>query len=104
MEYFSIVDSALFDHAFHAFSTSGLIIILLMHPRFSLLCITDDMEWVPASDGIIPPGRMPVEGGFEETGEKLYHALDKTSPSYAGKTAPHVGTFFPLLPCDPQWH
>lgn len=70
--------------------------ILLMHRRFSLLCITDDMEWVPATDGIIPPGRKPVEGGFEETGEKLYHALDKSSPSYAGKTSPHIGN--PPLP------
>ena len=55
------------------------------------------MEWVSASDGIIPSGRMPVEGGFEETGESLYHALDKSSPSYAGKTAPHIGKFSPFF-------
>jgi len=78
--------------------------IYLMYPRFSLLCITDDMEWVPASDGVIPEGRLPVEGGFEETGEKLYHALDKTEPYYAGKTAPHIGKFFfgPLSLCNMQ--
>jgi len=65
--------------------------VLQHRGQFSLLCITDDMEWVPASDGVIPEGRVPVEGGFEETGHKLYHALDKTEPYYAGKTAPHIG-------------
>ena len=33
------------------------------------------MEWVPTSHGQIPPGRRPIEGGYEENGDKLYHAL-----------------------------
>ena len=34
------------------------------------------MEWVQASHGTIPPGRRPVEGGYERLGgKKLYHAL-----------------------------
>jgi hypothetical protein len=32
------------------------------------------MEWVPASGGIVPGGRMPVEGGYEPGEESLYHA------------------------------
>ncbi|KAL8278495.1 hypothetical protein RQP46_009185 [Phenoliferia psychrophenolica] len=43
--------------------------------RFDVLPITDAMEWVHASNGEIPKGRRPVEGGFEEGGEHLYHAL-----------------------------
>ena len=34
------------------------------------------MEWVPASDGRIPYGRTPVEGGYEQLGgQRLFHAL-----------------------------
>lgn len=34
------------------------------------------MEWVPTSHSKIPPGRRPVEGGYEEIGgDMLYHAL-----------------------------
>ncbi|KAI5122281.1 hypothetical protein M0805_002361 [Coniferiporia weirii] len=43
--------------------------------RYDLLPFTDDMELIPASNGHIPPGRRPVEGGYEETGNKLYHAV-----------------------------
>ncbi|KAL8286982.1 hypothetical protein RQP46_003988 [Phenoliferia psychrophenolica] len=45
------------------------------HGRFDFLKITDDMEWVSAYDGRIPSGRRPVDGGCEENGDRLYHAL-----------------------------
>jgi len=45
------------------------------HGRYDLLPITQDMEWVPSRNGQIPPGRRPVEGGYESSGGKLYHAL-----------------------------
>ena len=45
------------------------------HGRYDLLPITLDMEWVPTANGQIPPGRRPVEGGYESNGGKLYHAL-----------------------------
>lgn len=32
------------------------------------------MEWAYASDGRLPPGRRPVEAGFEYDGRPLYHA------------------------------
>ena len=35
---------------------------------------TQDMELIPASGGVLPPGRRPVEGGYEN-GIKLYHAV-----------------------------
>lgn len=45
------------------------------HGRYDLLPITQDMEWVPAKHGELPPGRRPIEGGYESNGNKLYHAL-----------------------------
>lgn len=33
------------------------------------------MEWVNTGYGRIPDGGRPVEGGYEETGEKLYHGV-----------------------------
>ena len=44
--------------------------------RYDLLPFNPSMmEIVPTSGGHIPPGRRPVEGGYEEDGRKLYHAL-----------------------------
>ncbi|EJD06561.1 uncharacterized protein FOMMEDRAFT_76119 [Fomitiporia mediterranea MF3/22] len=48
------------------------------HGRYDLLPFTQDMELIPASGGHIPPGRQPVEGGYEEhdgRSVKLYHAV-----------------------------
>ena len=45
------------------------------HGRYDLLLVTQDMECVPTENGEIPPGRRPVEGGYESNGNKLYHAL-----------------------------
>ncbi|KAF8910636.1 hypothetical protein CPB84DRAFT_1672534, partial [Gymnopilus junonius] len=44
--------------------------------RYDLLPFRPDlMEWVPTSHGRIPPGRRPVEGGYEEDGSRLFHAV-----------------------------
>ena len=61
--------------------------------RFDLLPFNPNtMEWVPASHGQLPPGRRPVEGGYEENGEKLYHALAVVQGvRVPGKTGAHLG-------------
>jgi len=62
------------------------------HGRYDLLPIADDMEWVPAGGGQIPPGRRPIEGGFEPNRGKLYHALGFVQGVYIpGTTGPHLG-------------
>ena len=44
--------------------------------RFDLLPFDSHaMEWVYTSNGRVPPGRRPIEGGYEEGGQKLYHGL-----------------------------
>ncbi|KAI9061299.1 hypothetical protein FKP32DRAFT_1728643 [Trametes sanguinea] len=49
------------------------------------------MEWVPTDHGRIPYGRRPVEGGYEENGEKLYHALANLhGVKVPGKTGVHL--------------
>ncbi|EPQ54075.1 hypothetical protein GLOTRDRAFT_77982 [Gloeophyllum trabeum ATCC 11539] len=61
--------------------------------RYDLLPFTPEtMEWVPTSHGRIPDGRRPVEGGYEEHGAKLYHALAQVSGIHVpGKTGEHLG-------------
>ncbi|GAA5821793.1 hypothetical protein JCM10212_005331 [Sporobolomyces blumeae] len=65
--------------------------------RFDLLPITHEMEWVRASYGQIPKGRRPVEGGFEESGEHLFHAvMEINGIMVPGKTGQHLhGANFP---------
>ncbi|PIL35555.1 hypothetical protein GSI_02283 [Ganoderma sinense ZZ0214-1] len=60
--------------------------------RYDLLPFDPNtMEWVPASHGQLPPGRRPVEGGYEENGEKLYHALASVQGvRVPGKTGAHL--------------
>ncbi|KAF8339573.1 uncharacterized protein EI90DRAFT_3143985 [Cantharellus anzutake] len=59
--------------------------------RYDLLPVTEDHEWVPASYGHIPQGRRPVDGGYEESGERLHHAIAVIDGiSVPGKTAPHL--------------
>ncbi|KAI0331881.1 hypothetical protein GY45DRAFT_1321683 [Cubamyces sp. BRFM 1775] len=49
------------------------------------------MEWVPTSHGQIPYGRRPVEGGYEENGQKLYHALATVNGvKVPGKAGTHI--------------
>ncbi|KAF6754492.1 hypothetical protein DFP72DRAFT_812675 [Ephemerocybe angulata] len=61
--------------------------------RYDLLpFVPDQMEWVPASHGHLPAGRRAVEGGYEEDGAKLYHALAEISGvQVPGKTGEHLG-------------
>ncbi|KAI8980208.1 hypothetical protein BD414DRAFT_493951 [Trametes punicea] len=60
--------------------------------RYDLLPFDPNtMEWVPTSHGQIPYGRRPVEGGYEENGGKLYHALaDVHGVKVPGKTGTHL--------------
>ena len=59
--------------------------------RYELLPITFQMEWVPTTNGDIPPDRHPVEGGYESSGEKLYHALARIKDiDVPGKVGKHL--------------
>ena len=60
--------------------------------RFDLLPFDPmTMEWVHTSQGRIPTGRRPVEGGYEEHGGKLYHALGTVNGvKVPGKTGEHL--------------
>jgi hypothetical protein len=62
------------------------------HGRYDLLPFDPNtMEWVLTSAGRIPPGRRPIEGGYEEHGGKLYHALAQVNSVYIpGKTGEHL--------------
>jgi len=63
------------------------------HGRFDLLpFVPQTMEWVRSSFGQIPPGRRPIEGGYEEDGAKLYHGLALVNGvRVPGKTGEHLG-------------
>lgn len=69
--------------------------------RFELLPFDDTlMEWVPASRGKIPESwPRPIEGGYEEHGAKLYHALAEFNGNYVpGKTGRHlVSLWTPII-------
>ena len=61
--------------------------------RFDLLPFdSHTMEWVYTSHGRVPPGRRPVEGGYEENGQKLYHGLAAYQPGVKvpGKAGEHL--------------
>jgi hypothetical protein len=61
--------------------------------RYDLLPFVPQlMEFVKTSHGLIPQGRRPVEGGYEENGTKLYHAVAMVKGVRApGKTGEHLG-------------
>lgn len=61
--------------------------------RYDLLpFVPEQMEWVHTSYGQIPPGRRPIEGGYEDNGGKLYHALANVNGvNVPGKTGEHLG-------------
>lgn len=65
--------------------------------RYDLLPITSEMKWVKASHGRVPDGYAPVQGGYEDTGQQLYHALAKIEGHWVpGKTGLHLlGGNFP---------
>lgn len=66
------------------------------HGRFDLLPFRpEQMEFVPTSHGRIPAGRRPVEGGYEEDGNKLYHAVAVVNGvKVPGKTGEHLYVSF----------
>ncbi|THH20720.1 hypothetical protein EW146_g660 [Bondarzewia mesenterica] len=61
--------------------------------RYDLLPFTPEtMVLVKTSHGKIPEGRRPVEGGYEEGGNKLYHAVAEVQGvRIPGKTGEHLG-------------
>ena len=62
------------------------------HGRYDLLpFVPQTMEFVPTSHGRIPQGRRPIEGGYEEHGAKLYHAVAPINGvRIPGKTGEHL--------------
>ncbi len=51
----------------------------------------DTMEFVRTSQGRVPAGRRPVEGGYEEDGTPLYHAVGVIDGvKVPGKTGAHL--------------
>lgn len=62
------------------------------HGRYDLLpFVPQQMEWVHTGYGQIPAGRRPIEGGYEENGGKLYHAIAPINGvNVPGKTGEHL--------------
>jgi len=62
------------------------------HGRYDLLpFVPQMMEWVLTSRGQIPQGRRAIEGGVENHGAKLYHAVAKVGNVWVpGKTGTHL--------------
>jgi len=60
--------------------------------RYDLLPFVPElMEFVLTSHGRVPPGRQPVKGGFEKSGEELYHAVAVIQGvKVPGKTGIHL--------------
>jgi hypothetical protein len=67
--------------------------------RFDLLRFDPErMEWAPASGGALPAGRKPVDGGFEQSGGRLYHAYAKVDGvDVPGKAGEHLVSLMPVL-------
>ena len=73
------------------------------HPFFIALLDASTMEWVPARDGVMPEGRRPVQAGFENNGEPLYHAVALIDGArVSGKVGEHLGGA--LVPWGGQEH
>ncbi|KAH8826648.1 hypothetical protein DL96DRAFT_1608569 [Flagelloscypha sp. PMI_526] len=63
------------------------------------------MELVPTSHGAIPEGRRPVEGGYEESGAKLYHSVaEHDGYMMPGKTGVHLGGTSVSFGGGEHWH
>jgi len=62
------------------------------HGRYDLLVfVPEQMEFVRTSHGQLPPGRKPIEGGYEESGSPLYHAIGVVNGlRVPGKTGEHL--------------
>jgi len=63
------------------------------HGRYDLLPYDPhQMEFVRTAHGQIPVGRRPIEGGYEDNGAKLYHAIGVVNGvRVPGKTGEHLG-------------
>jgi len=63
------------------------------HGRYDLLPYNPaQMEFVPTSHGKLPYGRRPIEGGYEDSGARLYHAVGLINGvRVPGKTGEHLG-------------
>lgn len=60
------------------------------------------MELVRTQEGRIPNGRRPVQGGYEESGSWLYHALAEVNGvKVPGKCGEHLVSGFP--PIEQGW-
>ena len=60
--------------------------------RYDLLpFVPETMEFVLTSHGQVPPGRRPVKGGFEKSGQELYHGVAVVNGvKVPGKTGAHL--------------
>lgn len=71
--------------------------------RYDLLPFDKEtMVWVPTSLGRIPAHRRPVQGGYEENGARLYHAMATVRDvRVPGKTGEHLVSvvFLYMLAC-----
>ncbi|KAI4520695.1 hypothetical protein K525DRAFT_248388 [Schizophyllum commune Loenen D] len=65
---------------------------LLHTGRYELLpFLPMQMEWVKTSNGRVPEGKKAVDGGYESSGHKLYHALGMINGvRVPGKTGEHL--------------
>lgn len=65
--------------------------------RFDVLPFDpQSMELVRTQEGHLPPGRRPVQGGYEENGALLYHALAEVDGvKVPGKCGEHLVSGFP---------
>lgn len=69
------------------------------HGRYDLLPFDpQQMEFVRTAHGQIPAGRRPIEGGYEDNGAKLYHAIGVVNGvRIPGKTGEHLYVGSPYL-------
>lgn len=70
---------------------------ILHEGRYDLLIIDDElMEWVESVRKDVPPNRKGVEGGYEDHGVRLYHALgSKYGMTIPGKIGVHLVSLEP---------
>lgn len=60
--------------------------------RYDLLpFVPEQMEWVHTSGGVIPSGRRPIEGGYENGGGRLFHGYAEIQGiGVPGKVGEHL--------------
>jgi len=97
------IGSALFDNSVHPCKVVPKLTTPCLVPyagselahngRYDLLLFNPAMmEWVKTTSGQVPHGRRPIEGGYEDHGGKLYHAMAWLNGlRVPGKCAEHLG-------------